>query len=206
MESKEEPMTYTTTAQLQVSNVDAMAHDFAEFAQAEYLAAGALSASMRQVVMGGDASGMVAVVLQWETIDTAMTGHIVNASPKISESMAKNGAQIVGRSLAQIMGEVGTPEGPYGSMLTMSGQDAPQEVFDHTWSLMSGNGVNGIRTQKIIAGGNRTGLFTAATFCESLDGLMENSAKMFSNPTVQANMAQYNNQLVSRSMFRTLVA
>ena len=208
--TKGELMTYSTTAQLRVSNVDAIAQDFETFAQAEFLAGGATSASMRQIVMGGDWAGMVAVILHWETIDAAMTGHTINSSPKIAESMAKHGAQIVGRSLGTILSEVGTPEGPYGSMITLSGLEIPpaelQEVMNYNWSLMSGNGVNGIRQSKIIAGGDRTGLFSAGTFCESLDGLMENSAKMFSDPTVQANMAKHNNQLVSRVMFRTLVA
>jgi hypothetical protein len=199
-----------TGVQIRATNVDGLAADFREFAQGEYLANGAQQASMRQIIMGGDSAGLIAVMTRWDTIDAAMSGHLINANQKIADSMGNNDAQIISRSLIAVSSERGTPEGPYGSMLTMSGQVAPpsvqQEMADHGWSLMSGNGVNGIRQGMIVAGGDRTGLWTAGTYCESLDGLMENSAKMFSDQTMQANMAKYGNQLVSRSMFRTLVA
>ena len=203
-------MSYMTSVQIKATDTEGLAKDFKEFAQAEYIAAGARSASMRQVIMGGDSAGLVAVMTRWDTIDAAMRSHLVNSNPKIAESMANNGVQIIARSLIAVSSERGTPEGPYGSMLAMSGQVAPpseqEEMADHSWSLMSGNGVNGIRQGMIVAGGDRTGLWTAGTYCESLDGLMENSVKMFSDPTMQANMAKYGNQLVSRVMFRTLVA
>jgi hypothetical protein len=203
-------MSYMTGVQIRATNVDGLAADFREFAQGEYLANGAQQASMRQIIMGGDSAGLISVMTRWDTIDAAMSGHLINANQKIADSMGNNDAQIISRSLIAVSSERGTPEGPYGSMLTMSGQVAPpsvqQEMADHGWSLMSGNGVNGIRQGMIVAGGDRTGLWTAGTYCESLDGLMENSAKMFSDPTMQANMAKYGNQLVSRSMFRTLVA
>ena len=118
-------MSYMTSVQIKATDTEGLAKDFKEFAQAEYIAAGAKSASMRQVIMGGDSAGLVAVMTRWDTIDAAMRSHLVNSNPKIAESMANNGVQIIARSLIAVSSERGTPEGPYGSMLAMSGQIAP---------------------------------------------------------------------------------
>ena len=117
-------MSYMTGVQIRATNVDGLAADFREFAQSEYLANGAQQASMRQIIMGGDSAGLIAVMTRWDTIDAAMSSHLVNSNPKIAESMANNGVQIMARSLIAVSSERGTPEGPYGSMLTMSGQVA----------------------------------------------------------------------------------
>ncbi|MCH2628743.1 MAG: hypothetical protein MKZ75_11830, partial [Acidimicrobiales bacterium] len=77
-------------------------------------------------------------------------------------------------------------------------------MADDGWAIM-GDHVNGIRQGQMIAAGERTGMWVAGTYTDNLDELMAGSAKLFADSNTQQNMARFGNQLVSRSIFRTLV-
>ena len=123
--------------------------------------------------------------------------------------MAKTGAQRVGRSLLVVRSERGELSGEYGSALMISSTSQPTEeetqaMADEGWAIM-GDHVNGIRQGQMIAAGERTGMWVAGTYTDNLDELMAGSAKLFADSNTQQNMARFGNQLVSRSIFRTLV-
>ena len=66
-------------------------------------------------------------------------------------------------------------------------------------------GATGIAQSLIIAGGEMTGVTIVVTRTDSMDSLLEASAKNFADPEVQQSMAAINARVVGRVVGRVLI-
>ena len=203
-------MTYLVGIQMRAADSAGFASEFESWTKPLFMDLGATSARLSQTIFGSDQAGMLLAAATFDSIQTAAECEKnMNADPRVGETMARVGAQRVGRSLMVVRTERGELAGEYGSGLIISSSSQPtedevQKMSDDGWSIM-GDHVNGIRQGQMIAAGERTGMWVAGTYADNLDDLMAGSAKLFADPQTQENMVRFGNQLVSRKLWRTLV-
>ena len=203
-------MTYLVGIQIRAEDSVGFANEFESWTKPLFAELGATSVRLSQTIYGGDTAGEMLAAATFDSIQTAAElEKNMNADPRVGETMAKTGAQRVGRSLLVGRSERGELSGEYWSALMISSTSQPteeetQKKADDGWAIM-GDHVNGIRQGQMIAAGERTGMWVAGTYTDNLDELMAGSAKLFADSNTQQNMARFGNQLVSRSIFRTLV-
>ena len=203
-------MAYLVGIQIRAEDSVGFAKEFEGWTKPLFMDLGATSARLSQTIYGSDQAGMLLAAATFDSIQTAAECEKnMNADSRVKDTMAKVGAQRIGRSLLVVRSERGELAGEYGSGLMISSSSQPtedevQKMADDSWAIM-GDHVNGIRQGQMIAAGERTGMWVAGTYTDNLDELMAGSAKLFADPNTQQNMARFGNQLVSRSIFRTLV-
>ena len=203
-------MSYLVGIQIRAEDVSTFASEFDSWVKGLFLDLGAGEARLAHTIYGGDRAGLLFASATFDSImDAALAEKGMNSDHRVGETMAKAGAQRVGRSLGVIRAQRGELTGEYGTTLLIESpsQQTEAEVqqgMDDSWVHMQGNGVTGLRQIQLIAAGENTGLWAAGTYTDDLDGLMANSAAMFSDTAVQQAMSRLGNRVLGRSIFRVL--
>tara|TARA_Y100001970_G_scaffold14681_1_gene16516 strand:- start:68208 stop:68684 length:477 start_codon:yes stop_codon:yes gene_type:complete len=156
-----------------------------------------------QVAVGGDQVGLVGVSFDWETMDAALEGSAaLMANDQIRQMMGDCGVTVHRRSLMRILGERGERNGAYLSCVYTSGTPSA-DGMDVGWGLMK-DGCNGL----MGAAGVITGMspWTGAIFSwtDSIDSLMECSARAWSDPQMAEIQAKSDTKPVGRIIGRIL--
>ena len=199
-------MSYTVANMLRAPDPTLFVEGFNANARPHMESAGASRIRISQTVMGGEQAGVIGVAVEFDSIDSAVAG-ISAASAAAAPKMRESGIQLISRVLVQTKAERGTPDGPFGSILQVSGDPIDDATWesnaDTYWSHMSA-GSTGQRFGQMIAACDRTGRYIAVTWTDSLSALQEASTAMFADSSIQQLLANQNSQMISRTMFRQI--
>ena len=164
---------------------------------------GCTDTSIMQVAVGGDQVGLIGISFDWGTMDAALEGSAaLMANDQIRQMMGDCGVTLHRRSLMRILGERGERKGTYLSCVYTSGTPSA-DGMDVGWGLMK-DGCNGL----MGAAGVITGMspWTGAIFSwtDSIDSLMECSAKAWADPQMAEIQAKSDTKPVGRIIGRIL--
>jgi hypothetical protein len=201
-------MSYLYVTALTATNVDGFAEAGATWAQDHYRALGARTTTGSQVIMGGEMAGTILVAFEYETVDAAMAGQQAFYSDQaLVQLMQDHTVQISRRSLMRIQAEFGERNGGFSSVLYMASapmDDASAQAnFATSWGHIQ-DGAHGMTTLANVAAGPAPFTHTVVTWTDSLDQLMAASAKNMADPEVQKIMADWNVNLLGRTLARRL--
>ena len=79
-----------------------------------------------------------------------------------------------------------------------------EELTDLVWGVVSGHGINGMRSLRAIAAGEQTGTYMNIFYTDSLDSYMAASASLAANSDFVGMMMSNGGRIVSRQINRTM--
>ena len=202
-------MTYWSATVARMADMDRFTSALDDWIPGRMSEYGATDSLGMQVVLGGEAAGTVQVAFEYPSVDAVLEANAKQAAdPDFRQLLQDSGGQLLRRSLLKTWGERGERAGQYATGLYIAHDPLDQATadsnLDKSWTHMQA-GATGIAQSLIIAGGEMTGVTIVVTRTDSMDSLLEASAKNFADSEVQQSMAAINARVVGRVVGRVLI-
>ena len=161
------------------------------------------------LVLTGELTGAAIATSTWDSVDNAFEARaaLYADSEAIAAFGAANWAPL-GFFVSELQHERGNGEGPFtvGVNGVSENHDPKlgEELTDLVWGVVSGHGINGMRSLRAIAAGEQTGTYMNIFYTDSLDSYMAASASLAANSDFVGMMMSNGGRIVSRQINRTM--
>ena len=161
------------------------------------------------IVLTGELTGAAIASSTWDSVDTAFAAR--SALYADAEAVSAFGAANwvpLGFFVSELQHERGDGEGPFtvGVNGVSENHDPKlgEELTDLVWDVVSGHGINGMRSLRAIAAGEQTGTYMNIFYTDSLDSYMAASMSLATNNDFIGMMSSNGGRIVSRQINRTM--